>query len=86
MERFHPKAIKVEYLNWYIPCLHAFQKRVHSLLIIVCSEASAEPQTKTPTWDFAGPASQDRILLEDFLRSRAMNDIPILRLSIPYII
>jgi hypothetical protein len=46
------------------------------VLIVRCSERSAEPESIGPRWDTIRFACQDRVLGQDFLRCRSIDEIP----------
>ena len=77
VEGFHPETVEVEDFNWDVSGFHSFKEGVDCFFVVVCSETCAEPQTETPTWNFAWLSCQDRILLEDLLGGWAVDDVPI---------
>jgi hypothetical protein len=76
MKRSHPKAVEMKNFDWDISRFHAFEEGIDGGLVVICGEACAKPKTITPTWDFARFARQNRVLLQDFLGSWAVNDVP----------
>jgi hypothetical protein len=76
MKCSHPKAIKMEDLNRNISCFHAFKEGIDCLFVVICGEAGTQPKTVTPTWNFSRLASQDRVFLQDFFGSWAVDYVP----------
>lgn len=76
MEGFHPKAVEMKDFNRDISRLHPFEERIYGLFIVICGEAGAEPEAKTPARNFSWLASQDGVFLENLFRRWAMYDVP----------
>jgi hypothetical protein len=76
MECSHPKAVEMKNLDWNISRFHAFEEGIDCDLVVICGEACAKPKTITPTGDFSRFARQNGVLLQDFLGSWAVDDVP----------
>ena len=76
MKCSHPKAVEMKNLHWDISRSHAFEEGIDRGLVVIGGETCAKPKTIAPTGDFARFACQNRVLVQDFLGSWAVDDVP----------
>jgi hypothetical protein len=76
MKCSHPKAVEMKNLDWDISRFHAFKEGIDCGLVIICGETCAKPKTVTPAGDFSRFSRQNRVLLQNFLGSWAVDNVP----------